>query len=182
MLKPIDTKSIVYSERDAIAEVARVDVEQPIINRKNHRWNVFLGTIVWVICPISVIALTLYLCNGGPLAVSRPHIPVIIMGVITFWLASCVYEAYSREVLPQYQWYTANAEYYRITKGYTPLKHALLYEGSQTYTLHVTMENENHEVFEDFVLCPQLEGITKTDIKTMTVDLQNGKVYLPYTH
>lgn len=180
MIQLVQQDNILYKESEAISEMARVQVEQPILNKKNHRWNVILGAILFGVIPVSMILLTLYLFNGGPLAVSRPHIPIIIVMLVVMWLTTTVYTEYSREVLAPYEWYSANAEYYRITKGYTPLSHDLIYEGDNEYTLHVEMEDDRHQVYDDFVLYPKLKGITKTDVQHITVDLLNGKVYLPY--
>lgn len=179
-MTPVNNQNIIYNERAAIEEVARVDAEQPIINKKNSKWNKRLGILLTALCVV-VFAVSLYVFGkNGPLSCNIVYLPIMLIMMIAIWLSINAYEEFSKIVLPPYEWYSANAEYYRITKGYTPLKHTLIPEDNGDVTLHVEMEDNNHIVFDDFVLFPQLRKITKTDIAQITVDLPNGVVYIPY--
>ena len=171
---------IIYNAAAAAEEVARVDAEQPLRNQQNTTFNKWLRVFLSGI-PISTSILAIWLfLQRHFLQLKSPMWACIIVMVIGVYVANLLYQAWSREVLPQYQWYTANADYYRITNGNTVLRHSLIAEPNDQYTLHVEMEDESHVVFDDFVLSQTLTGETRTDITEVTVDLVQGKVFLPY--
>lgn len=172
--------NIIYDKDAAIAEVARVNVEQPIQNKQNKTFNTWFAIILSCI-PVSSGILSVWLfVHQKLLGLQHPVLMCGILLTIAAFVAHSFYEEYKRDVLPTYQWYSANAEYWRVTDGSTILKHDLIPEGNEQYTLHMEMEDESHVVFDDFVLFPQLQGETRTDITEVTVDLIKGKVYFPY--
>ena len=182
----VKLQNIIYNPATAKADVERIQREQPGINKCNRIWNACMFLLIFLIGFGTIVAITiLWISPDGHMELSLQWLPTYAIIGIALWIGVGIWETVKRDILQEYEWYDANAQYYRMTNGYNVLAchlnyHAHHWDGSSVYTVHVTQEDEKHVVSHNCFTTPTIRAVTRTDISEVTLDLKNQSVYIPY--
>ncbi len=181
----IPLKNVKYDMEAGKQEIERQQREMPIINKKNRAFNIRLAIILLlaIVVPINLGAWWL-VGPGGFISDAIEH-PVNICYLTVALLASCTFAFAthadrSELVLTEDEWYSVNAKFYRLTHMRNILKIEPKRDCDDELYLVLTLEDE-HVVYTKYIFTPTVTLQTRTDIKEPTLDLINGKLYLPYT-
>ncbi len=177
----IDLRNIVYDQTSALAEVERVRKEQPLENRKNRIWNTCLFILIFI-CGLGAITfVAYYFIVQRAIFGNYQVLPMMLCVGIGLWFGFGIWSEVSRPVLPEYEWYSLNAQYYLLTHKYHVLECTLNYQYDGMHIVHLDLEDANHVVHHDCICFPKVKKVTRTDIAHPTLNLLDEKLYVPYS-
>lgn len=176
---------VIYNEQSAILRKNKIDADLPEENRKARIHNA-----IWTIPTVLVGALITFLWIWSSIGSSWFDIEMILVsGLAVFgfvalmgWaVLSCNWEP----TCESGEYYSALVLYYQATVGKNVLDHELIscqddFWNKKAYKLKVILENEDH-VVSAHKLPVKFSIQTRTDVSEITVDLEKGVVYEPYS-
>lgn len=181
----IPSTNVKYDIEAGKQEIERQQREMPIINKKNRAFNIRLAIILLlaIVAPMNLGAWWLVGPGGFVSDVMEHPINICYLTVallVSAMFAFAIYADKSELVLTENEWYSANAKFCKLTHMCNILKIEPKRDTDDEVYLVLTLEDE-HIVHTKYMFTPTVTLQTRTDITEPTLDLINGKLYMPYT-